>query len=260
MGLLVRLGRMFGKPGRPSDPPTATITERWDRKQGPQRGEQDADAPDEPSVHVHSVRVASPAAKEQPGEDASPVPRSRQELVEELSRNYREVVSLIRKVDTHLDEQRERSDALLAIAHRIDEALPSMIETPRVLRESIDTLRAETTQAIREASSGQTARLDRVHESLDVVATEVVKSGDAQSRLIHTMAEFRETLTDIGRSSDRTSEVLHSIDERRAEREDQLTRMLATSRAWMVAGLAVSVGLAIIAVSIAVVSLVSRAG
>ncbi len=209
-----------------------------------------------PSVQVNTVRVGtSGPGHEEGGDSRMAPPRNRQELLDELSRNYREVVSLVRKVDTHLDEQRERSDALLVIARRIDEALPVLCEAPRALRESIETFRSETTEAIREASRGQTARLDRVHESFDVVATEVVKSGDTQNRLVHTMAEFRETLTDIGRSSDRTGQVLQSIDDRRAEREDQLTRMLATSRAWMVTGLAVSLGLAVVAVSIAVVSL-----
>lgn len=256
MGLLVRLGRMFGKPARTMEAPSSSIHERWSgaAHSAPERDSGVAVAEDAPDMTVHSVRVGSGGGGDESAESKLATPRNRQEMLEELTQNYREVVSLVRKVDSHLDEQRERSDALLVIAQRIDEALPVLTEAPRALKDSIETLREETTRAIRESGEGQASRLDRVHQSLEVVAEEVVKSGDAQGRLIHTMAEFRETLSDIGRSSDRTSDVLQSIDERRAEREEQLTRMLATSRTWMVAGLAASLGLAVIAVSVAVVS------
>lgn len=269
MGLLVRLGRMFGKPDRTMETPSSPINERWGtasaRTNGHSSGGESSTAvaePDQndgPDVTVHSVRPGSGGggSGDENGETRLSTPRNRQEMLDELTRNYREVVSLVRKVDTHLDEQRERSDALLTIARRIDEALPVLTEAPRALKDSIDTLREETTRAIRESGKDQTTRLDRVHQSMEVVAEEVVKSGDAQGKLIHTMAEFRETLSDVGRSSDRTSEVLQSLDERRAEREEQLTRMLATSRTWMVAGLAVSLGLAVIAVSVAVVSFIN---
>ncbi|QKK09825.1 MAG: hypothetical protein HND58_17805 [Planctomycetota bacterium] len=49
-------------------------------------------------------------------------PRSRQELIAELQRNYQEVLGIVRKVDSHLDEQGQRSGRMAEIAERFPQA------------------------------------------------------------------------------------------------------------------------------------------
>jgi hypothetical protein len=246
MGLLTKFTSVFAKPDR------AKPAVRQD-------------PPPKPTPPVAPVEVTPPLAEPKPQPAAapaavavaSPPAKSKQQVVEELQRNYREVVGLVRKVDAHLDRDEERAQELMAIAQRFDEALPMIASLPETMRTELRSLRDEVTQAIRDASSADEVRADRLEALLGKIGMDVERTGEEQLQLVETMAGFRESLGDISRSTARSGEVLESIDRRRAEREDELTRMLVASRTWIIVALLSSIGMAVVAVSIAVIALAS---
>jgi hypothetical protein len=185
--------------------------------------------------------------------DLAPPPRTKQELFEDLQRNYREAVELIRKVDGHLDRDESRGEQLMTIARRIDDTLPSVERTP----EHLAKLGEQIVEAIRTSAVSDEKRIARVEEGLGRIVSTLERSSTAQVELTATMAAFRETLADIDRSNRRSAQALESMDHRRAEREDEIARMLATSKVWMLVALILSVAMGTVAMAIAIVSLVT---
>jgi uncharacterized phage infection (PIP) family protein YhgE len=184
-------------------------------------------------------------------------PRNKQELLEELQKNYREVVELVRKVDVHLDRDETRSQEFVSIARRVDETLPSLENAPERLNDAIQTLSERVTDAIRNASSIGDKRVARLEQALTRISDTIDAQGAAQHELTHTMASFRETLGDIAATSERTGSVLEHIEKRQAERESETARLLSSSRNWLLASLAISVGVASAAMAIAIVAMVN---
>lgn len=183
-------------------------------------------------------------------------PRNKQELLEELQQNYREVVDLVRKVDDHLDRNEQRAGEMLAIARRVDQALPALTEFPAEMRAHLGELREGVTTAIREHGNKGDERAQRINAVLETVEKKIAASGASQAQLVTTMAGFRETLGELADSSSRTSTVLEDIDHRRMEREDELTKMLVASRRWSVAAMALAIVIGSVALAVGVVALV----
>ncbi|GAB4552356.1 MAG: hypothetical protein Tsb0013_14620 [Phycisphaerales bacterium] len=202
------------------------------------------------SVEVESV----------PEQEASIAPpRNKQELFEELQRNYRDVVDLVKKVDAHLDRNERRAQEMLSIAQRIDETLPTIEQFPGMVRQQLDELKTEVVGAIEASSAKGDARGAQLQQTLSTIGERIDSTSASHTQLVATMAGFRETLGELAHHSSRTSEVLESIDTRRQQREDELTKMLIASRRWSVVTLAVTLLGVSAATAIAIVALVMRA-
>ncbi len=200
---------------------------------------------------------ASSAVMTRRTEPASPAtsPRNKQELLEELQKNYQEVVELVRKVDAHLDRDETRAGEFVSIARRVDEALPTLREAPEELRTTLQTLSERVTEAIERASTVGDQRVARLETALTRISDTLDAHGASQRELTTTMASFRETLGDIAATSERTGNVLERVEKRQAEREAETASLLKSSRNWLLASLAISVAVATAAMAIAVVSM-----
>lgn len=183
-------------------------------------------------------------------------PKNKQELFEELQKNYRDVVDLVKKVDAHLDRNEVRAEEMVSIARRIDETLPALSAFPEEIRSQLDELRREVVGAITTSSQRSDARADEANQALGAISERIDATGRAHTQLVSTMAGFRETLGELATSSARTSDVLQSIDTRRQQREDELTRMLVASRRWSVVTLSVTLVGVSAAVAVAIIALV----
>ena len=71
------------------------------------------------------------------------------------------------------------------------------------------------------------------------------------------MAAFRETLSDIERSNRRSADTLETMDERRAEREEQMAGVLASSRTWMLVALGLCIAMGTVAMTVSIITLVT---
>ena len=195
-----------------------------------------------PAEHQTARNAETTEEIEAPETEAieKPVPRNKQELFEELQRNYRDVVDLVKKVDAHLDRNEQRSQQMLSIAERIDRTLPTIEAFPDVVREQMADLKTEIVSAIEASTSKGDARAAQLQSTLSTIGERIDSTSASHTQLVATMAGFRETLGELANNSSRTSEVLESIDTRRQEREDELTKMLIASRRWSVTTLAVT--------------------
>lgn len=187
--------------------------------------------------------------------DVAPPPRNRQELFEDLQKNYREAVELIRKVDGHLDRDEARGQQFLSIARRLDDSLPTLDGVPQ----QIARIGEQIVEAVRAGTAADEKRLVRLEQSLDSIVSNLDRSATAQTELTTTMAAFRETLADIERANRRSSEALESMEEHRAAREEEMASMLATSRTWLLIALALCVGMGTVAMAISIVAMVTGA-
>lgn len=204
-----------------------------------ERGRPGVDPPDSDGA-MGLVEVRGPAA--------GATPRNRQELVNELRKNYTEVLGLVRKVDGHLDEQSIRSQRLLDLAEssaRHLESLPEIAEQNRRVADALNDL-IELTRDARTRSELATERLtktavqqlesaQRQTAALQSMQASLHRSGEAEDRMAASISEFNTTLSDMSASTRDLGDTIASMRETDAEREAELARLVASSQRWLVA-------------------------
>lgn len=193
----------------------------------------------DPTADPASVRAIAPA------------PKNKQELLEELHKNYQEVLELVRKVDTHLDSERERGKEVTDIARRLDQALPALVQTPERLAQ----VGEQIAGAIERASAGDRAHLEDLRAGVGELHSTIRESAGSQAELVTTMAAFRETLTDVGRHSARSNELLQAVERAQEAQASRMDKTLASSRLWTIGALAVALSISTVGVAIAIVAL-----
>lgn len=209
-------------------------------------------------VDADAERDTSPVAIDLHGSDPGdntthgvlePAPKSKQEMLAELQKNYADAVELMRKVDRHMDRQEERAERLLEIAERIPaalEVLPVIREHAGELASAVDRLSAAADRGIA-ANEAQQETLARVREFAE-------RSADAEEQIAGTLGEFRGTVDVMAGATDDLGKTLRSIQDRDQRRDDQLAELIGQNTKWMVTivsicsvGLVVAIVLAIIA-------------
>jgi len=184
--------------------------------------------------------------------DGLPPIRNKQELLSELRRNYSEVVGLVRKVDQHLDQQSRRSGRMLELAEDANtkmDALPRLADSTDRIAESV----AQLTELIRDngASSdeaakriGQTAThqlecLQQQTAALTQMQATIHRSSETDAELAERIKGFGDTMGDMSRSTEELGTAIKTMRETDAERERELSEMLARSQKWLVVGVGV---------------------
>ncbi len=167
-------------------------------------------------------------------------PRSKQELIEELHRNYQEVLGLVRKLDNHLDDAKGRSETIAEVARRYDELAPAIEHLPREIREVAETLNTDLRKAMGEEGNSTRELLDRIESAIVHVGTDIERSTNQQGQLVQTMAEFREGLLDLSRSSTAACEAVRDFEHRAIERDNAMLSQIRQTRFWLI-GLTVAV-------------------
>ncbi len=181
-------------------------------------------------------------------------PRSKQELLAELSKSYTEVVALVRKVDDHLDKADRRSERLMEIAEKLPTAIDTLGSMKDQHSEMNDTLRA-LNDSIRDGHSQSDKGVAKQLQSLERVQELLEKSGDAEREMGQSIVEFKESVSDMAGSNVRLGEVLDTIQKRDSMRDTRLQEMVERTQRWMfvlilvVAVVAVAVVASVIAFS-----------
>ena len=172
-------------------------------KRGSQRP---ASGPDAMSTGSVSTEAGEPnAILEIKPDDRPEVQAMRREIVEELRRNYGEVLGLVRKLDEHLDRQESRGHELMAMAERSERALEAL---PRIAEHTGEV--SETSKAFAEAvGEHQLAMNDSVERQAGAIES-------------HTLA-----LSEFGRS---VRESLGGMSDSTRELGDAILRMRETDR------------------------------
>lgn len=254
MGLLTRFSSLFG--AKAQSKPTQSASHAF-RPAAPTPSspvdidisrDDDEFLRDEDTVRVDDEprRSLSPVA----ASSVPPAPKSKGEMLAELQKNYAEVMELIRKVNSHLDEQAGRSQRLMEIAERIPEALDTLPE----LRSQNERI----IEALRDAAEEARSRDDRSAQTLDRLGDRLEESRESDRVLVGTMAEFRGTLREMADTNERTGATLSDMNQRNAAREQELHNILLLTRRWIT--IATVVGVVLVMVATAAMIMIAAGG
>ncbi len=178
--------------------------------------------------------------------------KAKQELITELQKNYKEVLELVRRVQTHLDEQETRSARLMEIVERVPEALdriPEQREQTERLITAVETL-GETTGAHRDVSQQSLRELVKANEQL----TQTARS---ENELVATMGEFKDAAQGIADQNDRTATAVKDLATSSSARDKRLEDAIADGRKWLIIGISVTAAAAAVAIIISAIALAS---
>ena len=184
----------------------------------------------------------------EPRRSVGPAPKNRQELLNELRKNYTEVLGLVRKVDGHLDEQSHRSERLLELAEssaRDMSHLPELVEQNRRVADALGDL----IELTRDARTRQDASADRMTRTavqqlesaqrqtaaLQTMQAAMHRAGEADEKMADSISGFNDTLGAMSSSTRDLGDTIASMRETDAEREAELARLVANSQKWLVA-------------------------
>lgn len=178
------------------------------------------------------------------------VPKSKNEIIADLQKNYAEVMELIRKVSNHLDRESERSERLMEIAEKI----PAALETLPELRAQNE----EVIIALRQAAAETAKRDEAAAQTLELLGDRMDEARESDRQLVGTMAEFRGTLREMADSSEKTGETLAVMNERNVAREQELQNILLLTKRWIT--IATVVGVVLVMIATAAVIMVAARG
>ncbi|MEO0483938.1 MAG: hypothetical protein AAF138_09985 [Planctomycetota bacterium] len=185
-------------------------------------------------------------------------PKSKRELIDELRRNYDEVLGLVRKMDGHLDAERERGERMLQLAESITPVLATLPELQRSqarLTHAMERL-AETTERAADRSEAQRAELAAEQAvAIETVRHAVERNRDAGERVADSMADVQAAAEKIAVGNERLGSLVIETQETGAQRERVLTEAVESSQRWVVTAVSICgavVALAVIAVMILV--------
>ena len=207
------------------------------------------------------------------------VPKNKQELMEELRKNYADVIELVRKVNSHLDdqssrlaEQEARGRELVEIARQIPAllaTLPKLAEqntqllglVERLTNESAagnESLRAAVADQTRAAAESSAA----VTSAISAAAQDQRRSGEALGATINAaIFNSASTITDqLGAVHSATESTVRTFDAARIQleaRADDLRKAMDQHRKWSLAATVIGV-VAIVATAVVAVVLLSK--
>jgi len=177
-------------------------------------------------------------------------PKSKQELIAEIQRNYQEVLELVRKVDSHLDDSSERSKRLFDLAQGVPDGMASIVEVKQ--QNEVITGAIERVASSLESTQGHAAS---TVDELRTIATKLDHAGQRGDALAESVGELRGILAEVASSSAHLNGVMETIQKEAASREERLASLIEREQRWMVFALAlcgVSVAVAaVIAILIA---------
>jgi len=183
-------------------------------------------------------------------------PKSKRELLDELRRNYDEVLGLVRKMDGHLDAERERGERMLQLAESVVPVLATLPELQRSqtrLTQAMERL-AEASERAADRSAAQRAELAAEQAlAIEGVREAVERSREAGERVAASMTDVQSAAEKIAQGNDRLSTLVAETQEAGARRERTLTDAVESSQRWVVTAVSICgavVALAVIAVII----------
>ena len=208
--------------------------------------EDGAEDGDSPLVEVRPMAVSAGGV---------PARRNKQELMDDLEKSYREVVELVRKVDSHLDKADRRADRMAEVADRLLEAVQRMPDSEHGERRH-----QEQVELLNRIAEEHSAGVDRLDTALARIGVQTEVASQSHEQLVMTMAEFRETMCDVARSSTRSAQAVEAGNDQKRESDERLSRVIAGNQRWMMGILAASMVLAAAALIISIVAVVRLGG
>lgn len=262
MGVIASVGKLF-KPHhhRTSGPQSATAPESRAPAADRPAPTPNPEPPAPPlSIDLHTDDNDHDAELEgfDPGREPLPEikpPRSRQELIAELQRNYQEVLGIVRKVDTHLDEQGRRSGRIAEIAERFPAAADDIAQM-RTGQESLHAAVEAVAVSLRERDTSLTESQLATVERLEEIRGLMAESSESERQLVGSLVEFRDMMGGMAAATERLGDAVERIDTREAERVEQVVDAIRGIKSSVVAVGVVAASCAVIAMLVGFAALI----
>lgn len=250
VGILMKVASIFGKRsgnGSSRRAESAGVS-------AARRGEGDSNGEDSPLVEVRHVGIGGPRSGGD-AESGSLQRRSRQDLLDDLEKSYREVVELVRKVDTHLDRADQRADRMADIADRLLNVVENLPNS-----EHGEQRHQQQVELLSRLVEAQRSGVEQLDTSLARIGVQAEVAGQSHEQLVMTMAEFRETMCDVARTSGRSAQAIEAANEQKRAADERLASAIAGNQRWMMGILTVSMVLGAGALVLAIIAVVRLGG
>jgi len=172
-----------------------------------------------------------------------PPPRTKQELLAELRKNYAEAVGLIRKMDDHLDRQEPRAKRVLDLAERLPEGLDALERIRAADEEMSASVRELVEFARRNAEAGERDRTEQ-RRALAKIEEAMERSVASGREISAAVVQCSETMTGVAEQVGEAAQAMMRLEERSSERLDEIESEVKSSRRWTV-GMAVLFGITV---------------
>jgi len=181
---------------------------------------------------VTSVAPERPIVVE-PSRSAPPVVHkpSKQDLLDDLQRSYKEVVTLVERVNEHLDKTSERSVQLEQLARQ---ALDATATLPEAIAAAVERANPAQIEILRELVRAQEDGTQRVETSVAQLGVQMEVASQSHEQLVGTMADFRDTMQGVSTSNMRTADALDSSIAQKRAADDRLAQMIVRNQWWMI--------------------------
>ena len=175
-------------------------------------------------------------------------PKSRQQVVAELQKSYKDVTDLVKKVNLHLDEQDKRSRRMLDIAERVPRALDQIPNLSDNSSKMVDTL-TQMAKADRIARERTDMAIEAHGRALDSIGQRLASGEDTEKRVAGALGDLNTTIGHMTGATDQLSVAIRSVQERDVRRDEDLRRLIGRTQQWMF----VAVGLCAASIVISVI-------
>jgi len=175
-------------------------------------------------------------------------PKSRQQVIEELQKSYKDVTDLVKKVNLHLDEQDKRARRMLEIAERVPRALDQVPNLSDNSSKMVDTL-TQMAKADRIARERTDTAIEAHGRALDSIGQRLASGEDTEKRVAGALGDLNTTIGHMTGATDQLSVAIRSVQERDIRRDEDLRRLIGRTQQWMF----VAVGLCAASIVISVI-------
>jgi hypothetical protein len=175
--------------------------------------------------------------------------------------NLEEVMSMVRKISTHLETQTRRTDTLIECLEHLPGALDALPEINRqnsrlleVISEYLDHAKRRDL-ALNDTLNGITSASSRQTEVLGLLQQQMDATNRSAEDLKTNLGGFKDAIRELAGSNRQTTTVLSEMNRTSAQRENELRDMLGRSQRWMIAAMICCAAASVTAVVVAGVAL-----
>lgn len=171
----------------------------------------------------------------------APAPRNRNELFQELQKNYNEVLSLVRKVDHHLDQQQHRQVRLLEIAEQTHKQMSVLTDLRDQNARAADAI-TELTAVTKAGQKSTDNRLGEQTRVLGDMKSVIQATAEHEKEISHSLDAFRNSMGGMADATGRLGEALAGMRAADVEREEQIAKMITRQQRFMI----IAIGLIVV--------------
>jgi len=216
-----------------------------------------------PDTHIEAKPLVRPnISGRAPAPEGDPEDRADRKSISARARvpaapNVEEVMIVVRQISTHLETQARRTDKLIECMERLPGALDALPEINRqnsrlleIVNEYLGHARRRD-DALNETLSGITDASARQTEVLGLIQQQMDENTRSSQELRSGLVDFKDAISQLAGTNRRTTSVLSEMNQTNDRREQELTRMLRRSQAWMIGAMICSAAATATAVAVA---------